>query len=272
MGGFTKIPKVQPRHRRLIIVSPSFLSLLFLMSNGASHAYAHPDVYRPLEHLAAGAQDLPSSVNTIILGAGIGSTLIAFSLDNSFRNYFANQDRLRGFENLGNLWGSPVISFGIGFGILGTGLAFERPYEIEVAKSLFEALFVDTALVLSLKVSVLRERPDGSDHYSFPSGHSSNAFTIAGNLMEMYGPAVGVPALGMGVLTQISRMASNVHYLSDTIFGAALGYIVGRSYAQHHLAREPGGLRDKNQGHASLRFTPYFESRSNFGIQAQMIF
>ena len=39
-----------------------------------------------------------------------------------------------------------------------------------------------------------RERPDQSNHQSFPSGHSVSAFATAGVLQRHYGWKAGIPA------------------------------------------------------------------------------
>lgn len=73
---------------------------------------------------------------------------------------------------------------------------------------------------LAIKNLVHRERPDGSNHYSFYSGHSSNAMAASG-----WNYAVGVPlAFGAGYL----RVASGKHYLSDVLTGLGVGFTISK--------------------------------------------
>jgi hypothetical protein len=47
------------------------------------------------------------------------------------------------------------------------------------AFALAQAATVEVAIVQGMKYITRRERPDGSDNLSFPSGHAADAFTIA---------------------------------------------------------------------------------------------
>ena len=78
-----------------------------------------------------------------------------------------------------------------------------------------------------------RERPDGSNTQSFPSGHSASAFATAGVLQRHYGWKVGVPAAVVAAYVATARVHDNKHYLSDVIFGAALGIAGERTVTLH---------------------------------------
>ena len=80
-----------------------------------------------------------------------------------------------------------------------------------------------------LKVAVGRERPNGEDNKSFPSGHTSNAFALATVAQRHYGWKIGAPAYGLACLMGISRIHQDKHWLSDVFAGATLGYISGRT-------------------------------------------
>ena len=72
-------------------------------------------------------------------------------------------------------------------------------------------------------------RPDGSSRSSFPSGHASGTFASATVLQRHYGWKVGIPAFGVASYVAASRLAENKHYLSDVVFGAAIGLTAGRT-------------------------------------------
>ena len=229
---------------------------------------ARADSYRPLDHLWFGLRDLPDQQNIIIFELGSFATLIALGLDQSVKDFFQGQNRLQGWEGVGNFWGSGIVSSGIGVGTLAFGLFFSKPHEVSSGKAHLEAFLMDILVVNALKYSVQRTRPDESDQLSFPSGHSSAAMTTAGSLMAMYGPKVGIPAIAMGSFTMLSRMASNKHHLSDTVFGATLGYILGRSYVKHHLEPET----DNPGKNLSFFVLPYFEGQNEYGLYAKILF
>jgi membrane-associated phospholipid phosphatase len=92
-----------------------------------------------------------------------------------------------------------------------------------------QALIVTEAYTGILKYSVQRPRPDGSDNLSFPSGHTSAAFTLATVAEHHYGWKVGIPAYAAASCIGLSRIESSKHNLSDVVAGAALGIIVGRT-------------------------------------------
>ncbi len=92
-----------------------------------------------------------------------------------------------------------------------------------------QALAVNAVWTGALKYSLHRQRPDGSDYYSLPSGHTSTAFSLATVAEQHFGWRVGVPAYLVASGIGLSRVESNKHYLSDVIAGATLGVIVGRT-------------------------------------------
>lgn len=81
-----------------------------------------------------------------------------------------------------------------------------------------------------------RLRPDGSDHYSFPSGHtsSSSVYTTLAcrNIQDLplSRPVQLAMQGGVGLLTvgtAWARMEGEKHFLTDVLAGAALGHFVG---------------------------------------------
>ena len=95
-----------------------------------------------------------------------------------------------------------------------------------------QAMIVTGAYTSILKYSVGRERPDGSNSLSFPSGHTSSAFSLAAVANRHYGWKVGVPAYVLASGIGLSRIEKDKHYLSDVLAGATLGIIVGRTVAR----------------------------------------
>jgi membrane-associated phospholipid phosphatase len=95
-----------------------------------------------------------------------------------------------------------------------------------------QAMIVNAAYTGTLKRVVGRTRPDGSDTYSFPSGHTSNAFSIATIANHHYGWKVGAPAYAIAAGIGLTRIEQDRHHLSDVIAGATLGLVVGRTVAR----------------------------------------
>ena len=105
----------------------------------------------------------------------------------------------------------------------------------EWALVLFIGIFVTATIVIALKFLIRRQRPEGewgaiyrrTDPHSFPSGHAARATMLAVLVVGM-GPALLVPIMLIWApLVTLSRVAMDLHYLSDAVAGAALGILVG---------------------------------------------
>ena len=105
----------------------------------------------------------------------------------------------------------------------------------EWALILFIGIFVTATIVIALKFLIRRQRPEGewgaiyrrTDPHSFPSGHAARATMLAVLVVGM-GPAWLVPIMLIWApLVTLSRVAMDLHYLSDAVAGAALGILVG---------------------------------------------
>lgn len=97
------------------------------------------------------------------------------------------------------------------------------------AFALAQATTVDLTIVESLKFITQRERPDGSNSYSFPSGHSADAFTVAAVFSHYYGWKWGVPLYAAAGFIAVSRVEKGRHWPSDVAAGATIGLLAGRS-------------------------------------------
>ncbi|HEX7976915.1 MAG TPA: phosphatase PAP2 family protein [Anaerolineales bacterium] len=113
--------------------------------------------------------------------------------------------------------------------LLGTAYWRER------AIILAAGILVTAVLVLAIKFTVRRRRPEGkwgniyrsTDPHSFPSGHAARAFLLA-VLAASLGPAwLGAVLWLWAPLVTLARVAMGVHYLSDVLAGALLGVFMG---------------------------------------------
>jgi membrane-associated phospholipid phosphatase len=85
---------------------------------------------------------------------------------------------------------------------------------------------VTNATVFSIKNVSGEIRPDGSNHLSFPSGHTAEAFSGAEFLRQEYkdvSPWYGVAGYAVAATTGYLRMYNNKHWFSDVAAGAAIG-------------------------------------------------
>ncbi|GGI23768.1 phosphatase PAP2 family protein [Pedobacter mendelii] len=99
--------------------------------------------------------------------------------------------------------------------------------------NLFDAtmLYVTSAAIMGVsthfvKQGVGRERPNGNDENSFPSGHTASAFMAAEFLHQEYkdvNPWIGYAGYFVATATGTLRMYNNKHWFSDVVAGAGFG-------------------------------------------------
>ena len=88
-----------------------------------------------------------------------------------------------------------------------------------------ESIATTMSVTYVLKYSIDAERPNGENNRSFPSGHTSSAFSSATFLQLRYGWEYGVPAYAVATFVAWSRVYSDHHYTRDVIAGATLGVV-----------------------------------------------
>lgn len=82
------------------------------------------------------------------------------------------------------------------------------------------------AVVYPMKFLIRRERPNGSDNLSFPSGHATRAFVSAEFLHQEFGhlsPWISIAGYTTASATAYLRLYQNEHWLGDILAGAAIG-------------------------------------------------
>ncbi len=105
----------------------------------------------------------------------------------------------------------------------------------EVPAAMMVGILVTAGVVLLIKFTVRRQRPEGewgqlyrrTDPHSFPSGHAARAMMLAvvgfglgpswfGTLLLVWAPLVG-----------LARVATGLHFISDVVVGWVLGILMG---------------------------------------------
>lgn len=125
-----------------------------------------------------------------------------------------------GIEVAGNVFAAllPVTAGGLSLGYKdGKGLL-----------QLSESTALTIGSTFALKYIISEERPNHDDDDSFPSLHSSVAFSSAEYLRIRYGWDYGIPAYAVATFVAFSRVQAKQHYVHDVIAGAAIG--IGSSY------------------------------------------
>ena len=153
------------------------------------------------------------------------------------------------------LGGFTQFSVGVGMYVIGryaldpeNGTAHTNKWS-HLGFDLVRAQFLTQAFTQAIKQTVRRDRPTG-ECCSFPSGHSSATFATAAVLERHLGLRGAWPTIVVASYVAISRLHDNRHFLSDVVFGAALGTATGWTVVGRHgrssyawmPVRTPGGM------------------------------
>lgn len=87
---------------------------------------------------------------------------------------------------------------------------------------------VSAALVLPTKHLVKEERPDGSNWFSFPSGHTATAFSSAHFMFREYKDTnlwLSLSGYPVAAATGIYRIFNDKHWVGDVVAGAGIGIL-----------------------------------------------
>lgn len=126
-------------------------------------------------------------------------------------------------------------------GFYAGGKLFDSPRAVAVGEDGLTASIIAAGIVTPfIKWTVGRVRPANtadridfhpfSHNYSFPSGHTTQAFALASVIGSHYeSPWISVPVYGVAALVGYARHQHNAHWTSDIIGGAVIGMSVGRT-------------------------------------------
>lgn len=182
-----------------------------------------------------------------ILGVGTLMTYASYREQRNAGNFGYDEDHATkewcDWKCQGNIIGWGLLQVGYTLTQL-PGIYNNDQRALENTEMMWKSTLYTSLYTLGLKLTVREQRRNGEKKFeSFPSGHASSAFAFATNVAlrhEWYWNLVSIPA-AMFVTT--SRVASDDHYIHDSIFGAALGmsvaYGMNRAELPFVLGYEP---------------------------------
>ena len=177
----------------------------------------------------------------VILAIGGAGAAIAHPFDEQVTESLVNSDAAGNFFVAGKWIGSDYVQVGTAVGLYVIG-RYAMPHAAGQPKTnkvshlgfdLLRALIVSQSLTQLIKVTVQRDRPTG-ECCSFPSGHASASFATASVFERHLGYRGAWPTYAIAGYVAMSRLHDNRHFLSDVIFGGALGVASGWTVVGRH--------------------------------------
>jgi membrane-associated phospholipid phosphatase len=176
----------------------------------------------------------------VILAIGGGAAALAHPADDEVNGRLAGSGAGHFFAP-GKYIGSVYVQAGTAVGLYVIGRYFlphadGEPRTNKVSHlgfDLLRALVVSQAFTQGIKYAVRRDRPTG-ECCAFPSGHASATFATASVLERHLGYRGAWPTFAIAAYVATSRLHDNRHFLSDVLFGGALGVASGWTVVGRH--------------------------------------
>lgn len=175
--------------------------------------------------------------DTQLLLSGLSLGTIVFAADREIMDFVQKNKttKTQQVANIANLFGREAI-FPIVAGAYFVGAVMDNGKFKQVGLFAVSTGLATQLVTEIFKKSFLRTRPNKADSpyefgdsgFSFFSGHTSAAFSLATVIAEVYKDQPLVPYLSYGVaaLTAYARMHDNKHWASDVLAGAIAGHLV----------------------------------------------
>jgi membrane-associated phospholipid phosphatase len=213
-------------------------------------------LWAPLaNHLAEDQYAIWTSPKHIRLGdvgwllpfAGLTAALLV--TDKQVSSHLSNSpSRLNNFENFSTYGAYAMVGGAGAMYLMGHFRHDSRMREAGFLSG--EALIGSLAATEALKYTFRRERPQDpnpGDFWqggtSFPSEHSTAAWSIAGVIAHEYpGPMTKIMAYGLASAISLARVPAKKHFPSDVLVGSLIGYLVAQHvFWAHHDPELPAG-------------------------------
>jgi membrane-associated phospholipid phosphatase len=173
-------------------------------------------------------RSLPSWANASVLAGGLASAGALLRADDRLSDRLSTARWADGAFDATALTGQFALHAAAGLAFYRIGRGSASPQLAIFGADLVRAQILAQGTTQAIKITIGRTRPDGTSH-SFPSGHSSTMFATATVLQNHFGWKAGLPAYAAAAYVAAGRIQTRRHYLSDVAFGAALGFVAGRT-------------------------------------------
>lgn len=169
---------------------------------------------------------------------------------------------------IGNFLGTGIAGAGIAAGSYFLGMYYKDNKLKQAGIFILGSSLATSIAVTAAKNTFGRERPTkGNGPYqffqsgnkSFYSGHTTEAFTVATVISEMYKedyPVVPYVAYGLAAITGYARMHDKAHWASDVIIGAVAGHLITK------LAMN--AMNGNKENRSGIQLYPGLDANGNF--------
>lgn len=184
--------------------------------------------------LAQDIKHLPAMQNLYIAAIGGAFAAAARPADQAFNaKLLSHYDGVNTAFAPGKYLGNTPEQIALSLGTYAFGRLRNKPKVAHLGMDLLQAQILTELLIEPIKFASHRLRPDQSNYQSFPSGHAAVTFAAATVIERHLGWRKSVLGYAIASYVAMSRIHDNRHYLSDVIFGAAVGSIAGRTVVHH---------------------------------------
>lgn len=183
-------------------------------------------------NLVEDLRDFPRLDTLVILGAGGLAAAVAHNSDARVDRWTLDHPA-PGWTKIGRVGGDGWAMGGAALGTWAIGRLSGNAATTDVGNDLIRAQVLNAVTTRALKIAVNRRRPSGGNH-AFPSGHTSAAFASAGVLHRHFGLKGAVPGYAAAGFVALTRVRDRMHWVSDTVAGAALGLSAAWTVTRGH--------------------------------------
>ena len=195
---------------------------------------SHTGIRALVGNLGEDIKHLPERQNIYLAALGGGLALAVHPADASLNARLQSQsDAGDDWWAVGKYLGGTPAQIALSMGTYAFGRWRDQPKVAHLGMDLVQAQVMTEMIVEPLKWSTQRLRPDGSNSLSFPSGHAAITFATATVIERHLGWRKAILGYGIASYVATSRLHDNRHWLSDVVFGAAVGTIAGRTVVHH---------------------------------------
>ena len=182
-------------------------------------------------------------------------------------------DFMEGVNNVGYHYGKAYSAVALTGGFYLTGLAFKNEWARETGVALGTGLASASILSMGLKPLIGRARPSRNmgnqeiryfsndpDFHSFPSGHTTVAFTASFILAKrVKSVPLKIGFYSLAATTAACRLYSDAHWISDIAFGGAIAWFCSEAAIR---SLEGNKYRIKKPRKVDWNVSPYYTGLS----------